>query len=112
MTLPIKIDEHVHITFLLANLFSGLSNSNKDPWMHIHAADTTAASAHSSIRALAGAFFGRRHHSQEIIYEASKEYGKALKALNQDLITSAGRDRRSWYVTVLRSAMCLELYEV
>jgi hypothetical protein len=104
--LRMKIDENVHIAFLLTNLFSGFPSI---PWLYEQATDCTSASALPSVRALAATYFGRRHHSKETMQKGSYLYGQALKGLNEDLQHS---DHRAWSIAVLRSAVTLEFYEV
>jgi hypothetical protein len=104
--LPMKVDENVHIAFLVTNLFSGFPSI---PWLYEQATNCTSASALPSVQALAATYFGRRHHSKETMQKGSYLYGQALKGLNEDLQCL---DDQAWSIAVLRSAVTLEFYEV
>jgi hypothetical protein len=97
-------EDNIHISFLLANLFSGIPFN---PWLKLHAEDP-ASCAQMSIRALGAVYFGRMHHLEETTDRGSVLYGKALVNLNRDLEDSD----KAWSMSVLKSAITLELYEV
>jgi hypothetical protein len=96
-------EDNIHISFLLANLFSGVPFN---PWLQLHAEDP-ASCAQMSIRALSAVYFGRIHHMDETTDRGSELYGKALVSLNCDL----GDSDKAWSISVLKSAITLELYE-
>ena len=99
-------EEDVFMSFLFGNMFAGYQKSS--PWMRLHAGDTSSSVAQLSTRALGLAYFGKMHHQPELAHRAAEVYGKALKNLNQDLQDS----EKSWSLSVLKSAITLELYEV
>lgn len=101
------VQDNVTISFLLSNLFSGMPTVSK-PWMQGQAEDTTSLTAQNSILALSRVYFGRMHQQQDIISQGFELYGQALKNLNSDL----QEEEKAWSLSVLTSAMTLQLYEV
>jgi hypothetical protein len=104
---PVRLGDNAFISFLLSNLFSGIAVVST-PWMRLQAEDTTSLTAQKSILALSKVYFGRMHRQQEIISEGFALYGDALRHLNQDLHD----EEKAWSLSVLLSAMSLEIYEV
>ncbi|TVY71553.1 Uncharacterized protein LSUE1_G007601 [Lachnellula suecica] len=106
--IPIKLDENMQISYLSTHLFAGVSVSI--PWLHFQASDHISASAIPSVRALAAVYFGRRNNLPDVVEEGFRLYGQALRSLNADLLHS--EDDRAWSITILRSAVVLEYYEL
>jgi hypothetical protein len=107
LTLGVRaFEDNIFISFLLSNLFSGMPITT--PWLHLHAEDVSSVSAQLSIRALSTTFFGKAHHQRDITARGYNLYGQALVSLNRDLQDS----KKGWSMSVLKSAMVLELYEV
>ena len=65
-------------------------------------------SGQKSVQALGALYFGRIHRQDEIASRGHKLYGQALIALNWDLQDG----KTAWSISVIKSAMALELYEV
>lgn len=99
-------EDNIFVSFLLSNLFSGIPAPT--PWLHLHAEDASSVSAQLSVRALSTLFFGRTHHQRDITARGFHLYGQALVSLNRDLQDST----KGWSLSVVKSAMALELYEV
>lgn len=78
------------------------------PWLHLHAEDASSASTQLSVRALSTTFFGKTHHQRDITARGYILYGQALVSLNRDLQDA----KKGWSMSLLKSAMVLELYEV
>jgi len=98
-------EEDIQISFLLANFLVGTDNSS--PWLMLHAKDHLPC-ARMSIRALSAVYFGRVHHLHKTTTQGFEYYIEALKNLNHSLRQS--EDASS--ITVVKSAIVLELYEV
>ncbi|KAG4436326.1 hypothetical protein IFR05_008179 [Cadophora sp. M221] len=94
-------------SFLLSHLLSGDTGFLPVPWMREHAEDTASVSAQTSIRALGALYFGKLHRLKDIADRSHNFYGKALVALNSDLQQA----EKAWSLSVVKSAMILELYE-
>jgi hypothetical protein len=60
--------DNIYISFVLANLFAGAAVW--DPWMRVHAEDTSSI-AQVSIRALGAAYFGKMHRQHDIVERGS-----------------------------------------
>lgn len=99
-------EDNIFVSFLLSNLFTGIPV--RTPWLHLHAEDASSKTAQLSVRALSTTFFGRIHHQKDITVRGYDLYGRALLSLNQDLQDP----RKGWSMSVMKSAMALELYEV
>jgi hypothetical protein len=97
--------EHIHISFLLKNLLSGASKPS--PWLALHAEDPSPC-AQMSIRALGAVYFGRMHRNEVITTRSFGYYTSALRSLNENL----ENHENAASMTVLNSAINLELYEV
>ncbi|KAG4422536.1 hypothetical protein IFR04_004305 [Cadophora malorum] len=65
-------------------------------------------SGQKSVQALGALYFGRIHRQDEIASRGHKLYGQALIALNWDLQDG----KTAWSISVIKSAMALELYEL
>lgn len=98
-------EQNIHISFLLENFLTGLPNPS--PWLKIHAQDPSPSSQ-MSIRALGAVYFGKAHRLNGTTAHSLELYSKALVNLNHDLRDS----EHASSISVLKSAMTLELYEV
>ncbi|KAE9373024.1 hypothetical protein N431DRAFT_503803 [Stipitochalara longipes BDJ] len=97
-------EENFHISFLLANLLTGIPNST--PWLELHAEDPSPC-AQMSIRALSAVYFGRVHHLDKTTAQGFEYYIDALRTLNHSLRHA----KHATSITVIKSAIALELYE-
>ncbi|PVH85150.1 hypothetical protein DL98DRAFT_651045 [Cadophora sp. DSE1049] len=97
--------EGICTSFLVSHLLSGHVCV---PWLEEHAQDISSISGQKSIHALGALYFGRIHHQDEIASRGHELYGQALVALNRDLQD----DKMAWSISVIKSAMALELYEL
>ncbi|KAE8445894.1 hypothetical protein EG329_012673 [Mollisiaceae sp. DMI_Dod_QoI] len=77
-------------------------------WMRHHAEDHSSSSGPVCVRALGTLFFGRAHCQQDITTMGYDLYGQALISLNTDIQDA----ETAWSLSVVKSAMVLELYEM
>ncbi|KAH7354671.1 hypothetical protein BKA65DRAFT_548761 [Rhexocercosporidium sp. MPI-PUGE-AT-0058] len=101
-------EEDICTSFLLSHMLSGDTGFLAVPWMRLHAEDRASLSAQMSIRALGALYFGKLHHLNNVADRSHGFYGKALVALNSDLQQA----EKAWSLSVVKSAMILELYEL
>jgi len=77
-------------------------------WLLNLAEDSGSVSAQDSLRALCTAYFGRMHGQRKIMSTSYVLYGNVLRSLNKDLQDPD----KAWNLSVLTSAISLEVYEV
>jgi hypothetical protein len=77
-------------------------------WLLNHVENFGSISAQDSIRALSTAYFGRMHGQRKVMSTSYVYYGNALRSLNKDL----QNPDRAWNLSIMTSAMSLQIYEV
>lgn len=100
--------QNIYVSYLLAKLFRGGIMCIDWNWLRSHAEDSGSAAAQDSLRALSTAYFGRMHGQRKVMSASYVLYGNALRSLNKDLQHSD----KAWDLSVMTSALSLEIYEV
>jgi hypothetical protein len=99
---------NIYVSFFLARLFRGGIMCTSWNWLLNLAEDSGSVPAQDSLRALCTAYFGRMHGQRKIMSTSYVLYGNALRSLNKDLQDPD----KAWNLSVLTSAISLEIYEV